>query len=725
METRNLLMTLTAAAFAAATLAGGDAILGDGKNLHPHPVEVGNAGFEEGKAGWEIPANGAIDTSVAHSGKASASLTVEDPDRDVVYITRKIPVEGGAVYLARCYVKARGVKAAGTRESVGVGLIVDWADRDGKWLTGSHYDCNRFGTRDWELSELKNLRAPRMAGYAWVCLALRGAGKAWFDDFSLTAMEAAVGLKEPAADATIACNTPLFTWEELWHTGDYTLELSKDRSFPAGATRAYAAPGVTSFRVKEPLEPGVWHWRVRAPGANHAEPRTFTQTAPKGRDCLPPDIRASAKRVLAADGAFTVPVWEDGLKAPRVTFGDVKGTCGRRDRDGVRTVTFKAPAGGWAKGLTEGEITATDAAGNVATRPFWLLNAPKPANDVVVDAVGNFVEAGRRIFPLGIYEVWPKDFREVRDAGFDVVHAYRWEGTQDDSPIVEYLDACWKTDGLRAFIGFDRGNETKNGLRQGNFGHLARRTAALAGHPGLFCWYLFDEPEHAHQHVPAAKLIECADFVRALDPYHPVVMTTQGPAMIDYRRSWDTHWTQAYGDPAGVVRQIDEHRGFLKNDSPITALLNCNDIRQTQAIERARESDGELPKPDTAKFGRDYDHLRACAFLSVAMECNGAFWWWFARDSKLAYSASQCPPAWANLVKVVKELGALRPLITAPGRVETGREVDGDSKVLWWRKTLKGGGSVFIAVNTGNAPATVTIKGRRLTFRRHEVKVEK
>ena len=60
------------------------------------------------------------------------------------------------------------------------------------------------------------------------------------------------------------------------------------------------------------------------------------------------------------------------------------------------------------------------------------------------------MQAGRRIFPLGIYEVTPRDMPEVRASGFDVVHTYRWEGSTNDVACRAYLDACWAADGLRA-----------------------------------------------------------------------------------------------------------------------------------------------------------------------------------------------------------------------------------------------------------------------------------
>ncbi len=679
-------------------------------------IALENPGFETGATGWDrLPRNAAVDTAVAHGGAASVSLTVADPAKEAVYITRRVPVVGGAAYKASCFVKTENVEPRkGRQSSVGAGLIVEWLDRSGKWMAGGEYACDRFGTTDWALAACNSLRAPSRAGYAQIYLALRGAGKAWFDDVAFTALEWPVALTAPAAEATLACNTPCFAWQDARPVGaDYVLELSRDRAFPSGATRVYRVRDEKSFQLQEPLAPGTWYWRVQG-----ADARAFTQTAPVDRDCLPPEIRTRARRVLAPNESFTVAVRETGSAVPpRVTFAGVTGACGARDTNGVYAVTFAAPAGGWAPGLTERTLVATDAAGNAASNVFWLLNRPKPANDVVIDAHGDFVEAGTRIFPLGIYEVHKQDMREVRDAGFDVVHTYRWEGDQDDVACRAYLDDCWAANGLRAFIGFDRGTRSKAGVVQGNLAHLAHRVGALADHPGLFCWYLFDEPEIPAQYVSPERLTACADLVRALDPFHAVVMTTWNKSMIDYRRTWDTHWSQAYGNPAEVVKLLAEQRGFLHNASPITLLVNCNDAVQGKLRRAGVE-------PDPAKFARDYDHLRACAVLGIVKACNGVWWWWFARRDRNFYSAAQSPKAWADLVKVVKELGALRPLVTAPGPVVTGTVADGANTVEWWRKTVNGR-DVFIAVNTGTGPATVTIGGRSLTFRRYEVKVEK
>lgn len=680
------------------------------------PVMIKNPGFEDGPASWNLPKNAKLDATVAHSGKTSASLTVVDPMKEGVYITRRIPIEGGALYRADCFVKTENVMARkGRMESVGAGLIVEWSDKNGKWIAAGEYATGLFGTQDWQHKECNALKAPDDAGFAQIYLTLRGAGTAWFDDLSFTAIERAVDLHEPCANAVFANNTPLFSWEDISTAKCYTLQLSRKASFPADATQSYTIRGEPRHQLTEPLPPGTWYWKVTAPGAGKTTPRTFLQTAQQGQDCLPPEILTQARRVTHDHEPFTVQVRDAGALAPVVVFGAITGRCDVADVQGLRTVTFTAPAGGWARGFKTATLSATDAAGNRAERPFYFLNAPKPANDVVIDAEGNYSQSGTRIFPLGIYEVHPKEMEEVRACGFDVVHTYRWEGDQDDAACRTYLDACWAANGLRAFIGFDRGGHTGRGIVQGNFDHVARRVGALADHPGLFCWYLFDEPEILGQYVSPERLTAFADLIRVLDPYHPVVMTTWNKSMINYRRTWDTHWTQAYGDPAGVVRQIDEHRAFLHNASPITLLVNCNDGVQGAARRRG-------VKPDPEKFARDYDHLRACAFLGIVKECNGLWWWWFARNCTDYYTAAQCPKAWSDMKKILRELVEIRPLVTVPGPVKTGTAVDGKSKVEWWRKTVSGR-NILIAVNTGTEPATVTIEGAKLAFRRHEVKV--
>jgi hypothetical protein len=706
-------VALTAAMAAAAVFAE--------PKLVKFPVDVVNAGFEDGKTGWSGGKSMGVDEAVAHGGKKSMRIVVADPKKDSVYVTQNIPVKGGGRYEATCFVKTENVESApGRMSSVGAGLIVEWADKKGRWMAGGQYHCGRWGTSDWKQMECKAISAPENAGYAIVYLTLRAKGTAWFDDVTFSEVRVVTDKIAPADGAVISNNCPRFVWGLLPGVRRYFLELSRDPSFPDGAVRTFDAGGLSEFQMEEPLEPGVWHWRVSSKGSKDYGSSKFTQTASVECDCLPPIVLTKAARITDSDQAFVVRVKDSCRHLPELVFHGVSGRYAGSDGGDTLQYSFTAPAGGWRKGVTEGEITARDAAGNCAATTFWLLNAPKPDNAVTVEADGSYHQSGKRIFPLGIYEVAPKYMAEVRASGYDVVHTYRWESNQDDVACRKYLDSCWAADGLRAFIGFDRGGWSKKGIVQGNLKHIAHRVGALADHPGLFCWYLFDEPEIFNQFVSSDKLTEFADLIRALDPYHPVVMTTWNKTMNEYRRTWDTHWTQAYGNPAAVVRQLEEHRRFLENASPITLLVNCNDQAQGSARKRGIE-------PDPEKFSRDYDHMRACAFLGIVKECNGLWWWWFARDTRDFYTAAQVPKAWANLVKVVKEIGALRPLVTADGPVASGSAASGKDRVEWWAKTVDGKTTV-IAVNTADKPVSVELSDSsfgslKMDLGRYEVRI--
>ena len=150
--------------------------------------------------------------------------------------------------------------------SVGAGLIVEWADEDGKWCGSGEYACGIYGTKDWRKVECRNLMANQRAAYAIFYLAVRGSGCAWFDDVTLVHDEVSADKFAPADGATLADNVPFFTWRPHRGARRYTVELSRDPAFGDGAVRSYDAGGIAEFQLVEPLEPGIWYWRVLASG---------------------------------------------------------------------------------------------------------------------------------------------------------------------------------------------------------------------------------------------------------------------------------------------------------------------------------------------------------------------------------------------------------------------------------------------------------------------------
>lgn len=681
------------------------------------PVAISNPGFEEGKVGWNFLPNMSVSTNRPHSGRASACIDQTTVNSDYVYLTRQVPVDAGAEYGAECFIRTEDVKADDRirQGSCGATLIVEWCNADRKWIAAGQYVGHFYGTKDWTKVRADQLKAPPDAGYATIYLALRGRGKAWFDDVRFFKRMVPTEKTEPANGVTLATNTPRFAWKYRPGARRFSVVLSRNPAFPKDASLVCPAGGFYDYQHETPLAPGTWYWKVVSEGQDADEAWRFTVAdATVGKDTLAPRLSSRAKRVTSGTEAFTVRLRErNGV--PKTTFLGVAGVC-TAIADGEYRCRFEAPADGWPQGFTEGVIKVVDTAGNNAEHAFYFLNAPKPENAVVVGTDGMFHEKDRRIFPLGIYEVSPKYMTEVRERGYDVVHTYKWEGNQDDVACRAYLDACWAHGGLRAFIGFDRGNYgPKNGIKQGNFAHTARRVGHLADHPAMFCWYLFDEPEIFGQFTTPDVLVAHADIVRALDPFHPVVMSTWDRNMGEHRRTWDTHWSQAYGKPAEVVSLIDSQRTYIGCPSPITMLLNCNDGVQTAAVRRREKVD-----PLHTKFQRDRDWFRACAHLAIVKETNGIWWWWFARDCTDYVTAAQVPQAWMDLTQVNREIIALRPLIAAEGPVTTGRALDGKAVVAWWAKIVDGHTNAII-VNTAEKPVSVEIDLPLVGRRRYDL----
>ena len=666
------------------------------------PARLANPGFEEGAKGWRLPANATVVTNPAFAGNRSACLTVRQPGRDQVYITQQVPVEGGAYYMARCKVRTAGVeRKAPTSQDVGAGLIIEWADKQGKWYAAGAYATGLYGDNDWTTRQARSVRAPEQAGYAILYLALRSTGTAWFDEVELVHLEEVLTAQAPAPGQSLRENRPLLKWQEDVRAMSYTVELSRDPAFPKADTLRLETEQ-SSIRPPRPLESGRWHWRVSAPGYAPTTPCPFEQTAPVTEDTTPPEIDARPLRVTRPGQAVRVPIRAGDADArPPVVTASLGAQAAPVDLEAVSPGSLTAVVSPqWQLGVNRLTLTATDAAGNAETQELLVLMRPAPTHPVTISADGAYLDAGKRIFPLGIYQVSPAAMPAVKKAGIDVVHSYEFENSRDDAKARAYLDAAAEA-GLRVFIGFDRGRESKKGLMQGNTGHVVERVAALCAHPGLFCWYLFDEPESSHQYISPRGLSAYAELLRHLDPYHAVVVTTWGPRMALYRPSFDTHWTQAYYTPPKVADTIDEHRALLGPKTPITFIAHCFD-----------DAAGEAKRPgnpvEPARFQPDAAWMRASAFVGVTHRVNGLWWWWYADGIRTTTTVSSVPEAWQALSKVFTQLHALEPVLADPANPETGSLSVEGGKVYWWRKSV-GNETTLLAVNTSERQVSVTL----------------
>jgi len=156
---------------------------------------LANGGFENGFEGWQrrvmpgITENHVIDTTVAHSGKASGRI-----DNEGYYYSQRIPVVPGARVTARWWVKCTAATGASTE-------LYYW--RGGKSLGSTPGPSATVD--DWMPFEMTDT-APEGAQEVSLALKFAGQGSCWYDDASLTT-DSPVPMSEPARVSPIGDGT--------------------------------------------------------------------------------------------------------------------------------------------------------------------------------------------------------------------------------------------------------------------------------------------------------------------------------------------------------------------------------------------------------------------------------------------------------------------------------------------------------------------------------------
>ncbi len=665
------------------------------------PIEPKNPGFEHGEAleGWSLNPLAAVDREVKHYGEQSARLTIEhelEPEsRSQVYLTQMVPVTEGRLYRTSVSIRTEDVKSgspAGT-SSTGATVIVEFADKQGKWFAGGSYAKGLYGTVDWRSLRTDPVQAPKGAGFAIIYLALRAYGTAWFDDVRFEEVRRHAVLLSPLSGTRVDDNTPRFDW--YYHPGVPTaLELSSTEDFSADVRRLTDVRQ-PPYSLDEPLAPGQWYWRLLAPEFDYASPAwRFTQTAPLDQDCTEPRILAEHGHLSRPDEPVTIR-FADNVGVTKATLMvDGEEVVAELDLQ-AQELSF-APAEGWTPGLHSLGVEAADAAGNRAGRALFYTHTPDMPRTVWLQEKGVQTN-GERKFLFGMYGIREEDMPEMAAGGFDFVHNYRWDGAGTTEEAIEYLDEAEKH-GLQAFMGLSRAR-----LMAEDEQFVAQRVAALMTHPGLLCWYLYDEPDLPFQYVSPLWMERYYKLIQALDPFHPIVVTCAYDSAVPlYKDALDVHWTQVYGNTTFVSSRLEKHRAVLNPETPLAAILHCYDRAQKTKVEDGVVSNPEDFEPSPAV-------LRANAFMAVAHRASCLIWWWWGQGGTTYGTVAHIPDAWAALQQAVADISSLEPVLTADGDVQTWIEEPQEGiQVHVWEKRLPGK-TVIIAVNRDEQPCEATL----------------
>ena len=666
----------------------------------------GNAGFEEGADRWQCPDNAVPDDEVALEGKRSMRMTVTARGQGV-YVTRYVPVVEGRRYGAAALIRTQDVRPLPPGpgySSTGATLIVEWADENRKWLAAGVYASGVYGTQDWRDVQIRDLSpAPPRARYAIIFLSLRAIGTAWFDDVRFHEMpQRPVKLTAPADGSTIADNRPLFRWERAPVPG-YVLQLSTNNAFMAPLIEAHVQE--TSWRPPEPVGKGTWYWRVaRGSSSAFSETASFTQKADPSADTTGPTLCLASQSLADADEPIRVAALDPSGIAPRSARAWIDGRPTRRS-DVVVDDTGIAirPRDGWERGLHWLRLRAADRKGNVTDDecPFVFGKAPARYG---FRRDGVLSEDGRPVFPFGIYQIDEDDMAAAEALGFDLIHNYRFESSQDNGAAREYLDAA-EEHGLKVFMGFDRGIGSSNGLMQGNLRTLCERVGALMDHPALAAWYLYDEPEIGHQYVSPSQLRTYYETIKGLDPYHPVCVVSGLSDPSDYLGAFDWFWSEEYTTARAVASLMQDRRRALPH-VPMSAIVHCYDAAQTSAMR-----EGETP--DVSRFHPTPRELRANAYTAITQGSNGLLYWWYGDGGRQFLALGEVPAAQEAVKSILAELRSVEPFLVADVPVLEPDCEPPDAGLYLWAKQHEGK-LLVIAVNPGDATVDVRLRLRKV-----------
>jgi len=664
-----------------------------------------NAHFEDDPelSGWAHGKTASLAEETPPPGKRCAKLTVRNKEERSIYITQRVPCNPGSRYSARAMVRTEDVKEAEVlgMHSAGAVLILEWADADGKWLAPGGYAKGRFGTSNWHLQRVTDLIAPPDARYATTFLALRGTGVAWFDDVELYESRRSAVLLEPLDGTTFRDNRPRLTWQREPTAQSYTVQLSRDSTFPEAASISHMLDE-PAFVPKQKLAAGTWHWRVKLDDDPAETVWSFNQTAPRDADTTGPFVQLRPQSFTAPTTPLRIAAEdESGVHSSSLRlFLDGRPTKYEvHEADDRLEITASA---GWPRGGHEVTIRLGDVEGNTADASTWIVYGPRPQKTITWTRDRGVRVGDRREFPLGIYHVGEEDLQRAKDAGFGLVHIYTWESSQDDRACRRYLDAVHAA-GLRAFVGFDRGGASGDGLVQGNFGMVARRIAALRDHPALYAWYLFDEPDLSHQYVSPKNMRRFYNFIKALDPDHPVIVTLAiGDSPKRYGKCYDVYWSMVYRDTQFVADKLAEHRTMI-GEVPHMAIVHSYDPVQSKRLKRGEPI-------DESKFQPDEQLMRANAMMALVRGTSGLVWWWFGDHKRQWLATPDVPRMWEAHKRLIADLSRIEPVLVAPGRdVQVTLECTPKEANLQARSRQTDEGGVLIVVNPSKQNAKVRI----------------
>jgi len=269
--------------------------------------------------------------------------------------------------------------------------------------------------------------------------------------------------------------------------------------------------------------------------------------------------------------------------------------------------------------------------------------------------IGFFITRTTGDRPLSLDQV----FAELAAGGLNIAHNsdfQDWPGHAKDyaeinsnSTAARYIEKAHAA-GIGVLMAFDQMMVIK-----GNLAGICDRVAALRQKPGLYAWYLIDEPSI---HAASPQTVRRAyRAIKEVDSAHPVVMTIARTERIaDYVDSLDIIVTDVYpvsiGSLFSLVIPIETALSVTRGKKPVWAAIQVhnNDLHH---IMRGGETGHMItnPRPPTVR------EIRGMTYLAIAHGASGILF--FAYDGWKYGKVYEAPQRYRGIQKLAREIDGL------------------------------------------------------------------
>ena len=315
-----------------------------------------------------------------------------------------------------------------------------------------------------------------------------------------------------------------------------------------------------------------------------------------------------------------------------------------------------------------------------------VRKAPPKPNEVKIDyeSRGLIVE-GLPWLPFGFYCIFPPGELAAAEApqGFNMIAAYQ-NVARDGDQIRAYLDRCAQV-GMK--VHYDIRALAQSEPSEAKWAALRREVEMFRDHPALLAWYLCDEPDG--QGIPPERLVEAYNFVKELDPYHPITMVFCIPARApDYVAAMDILMADPYPIPQASVTTVAEWAEQLNR---------AVGKRMPLWIVPQAFGGGEAWRREpTAR------EERAMTYLALVHGATGIQY--FIRRPTIGNPIS--PSLWSECRRLALEAQELAPVLLS---AEDAPSASADSEKIHVTSRRYRGAVYVIAVNTEGEPAPIAI----------------